>query len=167
MDMKRVVLCSLVGIHLTGCAGPSAFHEIRRLRADVGLLDQRVTQLERMTGQASSATAWPSEGKAQPASTAVQSTVKPIAEPAARPLAAPLGKGSKQDIQQALKNAGFYQGPIDGKIGPKTREAIKQFQQANGLKVDGKIGRHTWQKLAPYLNVAAGSEQPATVQPSK
>ena len=160
MSMKRVVLWSLMGINLAGCAGPSAFHEIRRLRSDVGLLDQRITQLERVSVQALPSTARPPEGKAGPAS-------KPTAEPVTKPIAAPLAKGSKRDIQQALKNAGFYQGPIDGKIRPKTREAIKEFQQANGLKVDGKIGRHTWEKLAPYLNIAANSEQPAAAQPSK
>ncbi len=77
------------------------------------------------------------------------------------------GQHSKKEIQQALKNAGFYQGPIDGKIGPQTHEAIKQFQQANGLKVDGIVGRHTWVKLAPYLSLAEGSTQPSASQFSK
>ena len=31
---------------------------------------------------------------------------------------------SPKQIQRALKGAGFYQGPIDGKIGPKTKAAI-------------------------------------------
>jgi len=55
-------------------------------------------------------------------------------------------------IQRALRNAGFYRGPIDGKIGPKSREAIKAFQRANGLTPDGIVGRRTWPKLSKYLN---------------
>jgi len=56
-----------------------------------------------------------------------------------------------KSIQQALKNAGFYKGKIDGKIGPKTRLAIKAFQKNNGLKVDGVVGSKTWHKLKRYL----------------
>ena len=61
------------------------------------------------------------------------------------------GQLSNHQIQTALKNAGFYQGPIDGKIGPKTREAIRAFQKANGLKVDGIVGKRTSQELSKYL----------------
>jgi peptidoglycan hydrolase-like protein with peptidoglycan-binding domain len=56
-----------------------------------------------------------------------------------------------KDIQIALKNAGFYQGDIDGKIGPKTKEAILKFQEANGLNPDGSVGSRTWEKLSGYL----------------
>src|SRR3989338_2779431 len=45
-----------------------------------------------------------------------------------------------QQIQTALKNAGFYAGKIDGKIGPGSMKAIEEFQQSKGLKVDGKVG---------------------------
>lgn len=55
-------------------------------------------------------------------------------------------------IQRALKNTGFYKGPIDGNIGSQTRQAIKEFQKANGLKADGIVGRRTWEKLSKYLN---------------
>lgn len=55
-------------------------------------------------------------------------------------------------IQIALKNANFYKGPIDGNIGGKTRQAIKEFQKANGLKADGIVGRRTWERLSKYLN---------------
>lgn len=55
------------------------------------------------------------------------------------------------EIQQALKNANFYAGPIDGQIGTATKEAIKKFQEANGLNADGVMGSRTWDKLASYL----------------
>ena len=60
---------------------------------------------------------------------------------------------SAEEIQQALKNAGLYEGEIDGKIGPKTNKAIEEFQAKNNLKVDGKVGRKTWEKMKEYLNM--------------
>jgi peptidoglycan hydrolase-like protein with peptidoglycan-binding domain len=45
-----------------------------------------------------------------------------------------------KEIQAALKNAGFDPGTPDGKLGQKTRQAIKEFQKANGLDADGKVG---------------------------
>jgi murein L,D-transpeptidase YcbB/YkuD len=56
-----------------------------------------------------------------------------------------------EKVQTALKNAGFYNGDIDGKIGPKTKDAIKAFQRDNSLTVDGVIGRGTWSKLKTNL----------------
>ena len=56
-----------------------------------------------------------------------------------------------KQIQTALKNAGYYQGVIDGKLGKKTRQAVKDFQKANNLSVDGKVGKKTWGVLKEYL----------------
>jgi murein L,D-transpeptidase YcbB/YkuD len=59
-----------------------------------------------------------------------------------------------KDIQKALKNAGYYQGTVDGKIGPGTKEAVKAFQRDNGLEGDGVVGKRTWDKLRDYLGTA-------------
>ncbi len=56
-----------------------------------------------------------------------------------------------KQIQTALKEAGFYHGNIDGKIGPKSTQAVKDFQAANDLKVDGVIGNNTKEALRRYL----------------
>jgi murein L,D-transpeptidase YcbB/YkuD len=56
-----------------------------------------------------------------------------------------------KDIQTALKNAGFYAGSIDGKLGPKTKKAIEEFQKSKALKMDGKVGPKTWAELEKYL----------------
>ncbi|MCX5707216.1 MAG: peptidoglycan-binding protein [Candidatus Omnitrophica bacterium] len=58
-----------------------------------------------------------------------------------------------KDIQTALKNAGYYPGEIDNKIGSQTKEAIKKFQEANDLIPDGVIGSRTWEKLSKFLVV--------------
>lgn len=56
-----------------------------------------------------------------------------------------------RQIQKALKNAGYYKGAADGKMGPQTKEAVKKFQKANGLRVDGIVGKQTTRKLKGYL----------------
>jgi murein L,D-transpeptidase YcbB/YkuD len=83
---------------------------------------------------------------------------------AATVTAAPKGtiEYAKQ-IQTALKNAGLFSGTIDGKIGPKTKEAIKAFQTQNGLKADGVAGAQTWAKLAQYYAGAAGTSAVSTI----
>lgn len=65
-------------------------------------------------------------------------------------------KPGAEDIQKALQNAGFYTGKIDGKIGPLSEKAIKEFQKANGLEADGKVGPKTWELLSKYLEKAPG-----------
>ncbi len=59
------------------------------------------------------------------------------------------------EIQTALKNAGYYTGAVDGKVGPKSKKAIEEFQKANGLKADGKVGPKTWEALSKHLNAPA------------
>ena len=54
-------------------------------------------------------------------------------------------------IQTALKNAGFYTGKIDGKIGAATKAAVIEFQKSQGLKSDGLVGRKTWEALKQHL----------------
>jgi len=56
------------------------------------------------------------------------------------------------EIQAALANAGLYTGKVDGKSGPMTKKAIEDFQKANGLQVDGKVGPKTWAILSTHLN---------------
>jgi len=56
-----------------------------------------------------------------------------------------------KQIQKALKNAGYNPGSIDGKFGRQTKEAIKDFQKANNLKPDGKVGKRTWKLLRKSL----------------
>ena len=61
-------------------------------------------------------------------------------------------KPTNEEIQTALKNAGHYTAEIDGKMGPRTLKAIKDFQAANNLEADGKVGPKTWSVLSKHLN---------------
>lgn len=56
-----------------------------------------------------------------------------------------------RDIQLALRSAGFDPGSSDGRMGPRTRQAVRDFQVANGLEADGKVGAKTWAKLETFL----------------
>jgi peptidoglycan hydrolase-like protein with peptidoglycan-binding domain len=85
--------------------------------------------------------------------------VAPVEDAAAA--VAGVEKPTGKQIQQALKNAGFYAGKIDGEIGPKTKKAIESFQAQNGLKADGKVGRKTWKALSAHLNKAAEVVNPS------
>lgn len=50
-------------------------------------------------------------------------------------------------LQARLKQLGHYRGPIDGGYGPGTEKAVKAFQRAKHLTVDGKVGPATWTVL--------------------
>ncbi len=85
-----------------------------------------------------------------------------VAEPAMAQAAQDTAeKPTAKMIQQALKNAGLYDGKIDGNIGPRSKKAIEAFQSQNGLKADGKVGRKTWKLLAPYLTKSVEVSNPS------
>jgi peptidoglycan hydrolase-like protein with peptidoglycan-binding domain len=49
-----------------------------------------------------------------------------------------------RDLQEALKALGHDPGPVDGVFGATTEAAVKAFQQAKDIAVDGIVGRVTW-----------------------
>lgn len=52
-----------------------------------------------------------------------------------------------EDLQQELKDQGFYTGVVDGYYGNGTVEAVKSFQRRYGLNVDGAAGPATQRYL--------------------
>ena len=52
-----------------------------------------------------------------------------------------------EEFQQTLGALGFYDGPIDGIYGPKTKEAVRQAQITYGLRVTGRIDSETLERL--------------------
>lgn len=53
-------------------------------------------------------------------------------------------------VQQVLAQQGYYDGPIDGIVGPGTSQAIAEYQRDNGLRVTGTITR----SLLEYLGIS-------------
>ena len=96
----------------------------------------------------------PTAAVTQSSTPAVQAPVQPVQMPST------IAKPTAIEIQTALKNAGYYTGNVDGKIGPKSKLAIEEFQKANGLNADGKVGPKTWAALGKYLVAAAITESP-------
>ena len=62
-----------------------------------------------------------------------------------------LRKGSKgqevKTLQRLLNSMGYDCGAVDGIFGDNTLVAAKKFQRAEGLEVDGVVGKNTWTKL--------------------
>jgi membrane-bound lytic murein transglycosylase B len=61
-----------------------------------------------------------------------------------RPIAAawpvhepPLGREQREEVQRRLAALGHYEGDADGRLGSKTRAALRAFQLRRGLKPDG------------------------------
>lgn len=54
---------------------------------------------------------------------------------------------TNKQIQTALNKIGINCGEVDGIIGAKTTAAIKTFQRARGLDVDGIAGKYTQAEL--------------------
>lgn len=52
-------------------------------------------------------------------------------------------------VQEALAALGYYEGPLDGVIGPMSRLAIANFQADNGLEPTGVIDEY----VVEYLQI--------------
>lgn len=65
-------------------------------------------------------------------------------------------------LQTELNKRG-YKLDVDGKFGPKTQAAVKDYQKKNNLAVDGIVGRNTWGSLTssgkPSNKTKASSEK--------
>ena len=135
MERRVLLLAGVVffAVALNGCSttGKSKDLEMQGLR-------NQVTALESQSPVKTEETASSDQGAAKNEASATESLDK-TDQPTAR------------QIQAALKNAGYYEGVIDGKLGKKTRRAVKEFQKANNLSVDGKVGPKTWTALKEFL----------------
>ena len=68
-----------------------------------------------------------------------------------------------KEIQQALADKGYFQGPVDGAWNAGSVEALKRFQKDQNLDPDGKIGSLSLIALGlgPKRNVASAQPSPA------
>jgi len=49
--------------------------------------------------------------------------------------------------QEALKSEGHDPGPVDGRMGPKTQDALRHFQKQENLRETGRLDQETLSKL--------------------
>lgn len=66
------------------------------------------------------------------------------------------GEQVKQ-IQQKLKQWGYYNGSADGVFGSGTKKAVITFQKKNGLSADGIVGTQTLKAMGLYASAATSS----------
>lgn len=66
-----------------------------------------------------------------------------------------MASDSIEALQEALDICGCDPGRHDGKMGPQTRSAIRDFQKKAGIDVDGDVGPDTRRALAQHLNEVA------------
>ncbi len=66
----------------------------------------------------------------------------------------PIFRATKEQINQAqaiLKQRGFYAGEQLGKLDDATREGLRKYQHAEGLKVTGTLNKVTLEKMSIVL----------------
>jgi peptidoglycan hydrolase-like protein with peptidoglycan-binding domain len=74
--------------------------------------------------------------------------------------------------QQALKDKGHDPGRVDGRMGPKTQAALREFQKAQGMAATGDLDAKTTDALgmngkstsSKGASSTAGSASPATTK---
>ena len=62
-------------------------------------------------------------------------------------------------LQRQLSWLGFEPGTVDGRYGPITTGAVKRFQEANDLTVDGVVGHGTRDALRASLGQRPSSDR--------
>ncbi|MFA5114607.1 MAG: peptidoglycan-binding domain-containing protein [Candidatus Omnitrophota bacterium] len=140
MKKIAVLLLPVLIIALSGCASAKKRDlEIQGLKNQITVLETRIQSKDDEINSLRDDLSKSEAKKPAPVSRGA------IVEIKSRPNA--------KQIQLALKNAGYYAGAIDGKIGKSTRDAIKAFQKANNLTADGRVGKKTWELLRKYLSV--------------
>lgn len=76
-----------------------------------------------------------------------------------------------ENVQQALKDQGFYYGEINGEKNANLTAAIRRYQIRNGLQVNGELNSETLQSLGVNSSAssrpAAKPASPQSAEPAK
>jgi peptidoglycan hydrolase-like protein with peptidoglycan-binding domain len=78
---------------------------------------------------------------------------------AATRVPAPRGRELVRAIQKRLSDRGYYGGPLDGSLGPKTREAIQTYQRVQRYDATGQPSRAIYEELEDYALEVRGLDQ--------
>lgn len=75
----------------------------------------------------------------------------------------PGGSRRVRDLQQRLRTRGYRPGPVDGRLGPRTRAALEWFQVKHGLRPTGSADLRTLATLRARPVAAPATPRPAAV----
>jgi hypothetical protein len=170
MRAGRLIVLGAAAALMNGCAAMQSRTDLSRFESQLGLLEERVAQLERTSVAGAGVS---SDPLALPPPDSGMAIEEPRPRPSKRattptgPASSSSVKPSTKEVQQALKNAGFYQGSVDGRSGPMTRDAVKEFQRVHGLQDDGVVGKQTWAKLKVYSTLSGDSGEAVAGEPLK
>ena len=140
------LLLAVLAVSLTGCA---SMGRVKQKDAEIQGLKNQVSALESQV-----------QSKDLEIDSLKEALSKPVEQPKAEIMESAEEKRGAQkvksrpatkDVQTALMNAGYNPGKIDGRMGRQTREALRAFQKANNLTVNGKANKKTWALLSEYL----------------
>jgi tetratricopeptide (TPR) repeat protein len=81
-------------------------------------------------------------------------TLQQIPAPVRAP--APTGRKLVRAIQERLSDRGYYEGPLDGNLGPKTRQAIQVYQRVQRYQTTGRPTHALYEELEDYALEAQG-----------
>ena len=155
--LSRCIIGVALIVFLTGCATAKSPSTVSQLQIRVAQLENQlderdqdvqelkyavetlVTSVDRLAS--SSASVRTSSGAAR---TSTSGTSESGSQEILRVPVTP------QQVQTALKSAGYYDGAIDGKLGSGSQKAIKDFQKDHNLGSDGIVGKKTWDALKSY-----------------
>lgn len=65
-----------------------------------------------------------------------------------------------QQLQETLRDLGYFSGPADGRRGPRTREALRDFQMDQGLPTTGSLDASTVTRIGLQASMVGVPNQP-------
>jgi hypothetical protein len=71
---------------------------------------------------------------------------RPVGSPA--PAATSPRRDLMRQVQEHLQTVGFHPGTVDGTLGPQTRQALRWFQNAQGIQATGELDEPTLNALS-------------------
>jgi peptidoglycan hydrolase-like protein with peptidoglycan-binding domain len=71
-----------------------------------------------------------------------------------------------EDVQRELLAIGDYKGMVDGVNGIRTKQAIQQYQQSNGLPVTGEVSAELVSHIQYAKKIKAASEFTGSIEPA-
>ncbi len=138
--------------------------ELRTIAIALAVLSMSGTAFARGNQATNSAASSDHAYSAQQPSNAMSTQQPANAMSSSQDLSQPQAASTEKDptlvrsAQQALKQKGFDAGAVDGQVGPSTKSAIRDFQQAQGLPQSGDLDQQTLSALGVNQNQAAAQD---------